>query len=191
LDGQPLLQTVSLTVPSKEETIMGILSKDALLAASDLTEREVDLTPHVDGSVRVRSLPAAYANQAVSEAMEMTTSTSGAQTARVNSARLEELQVLHGLIEPKLDSLDEVQRFSRQCGRAWQKIVRTIQDISGVDEKAVDRTNAMFQSGGQSPAGLSTSNGTGTGSDGSDQHARAGADAAHAGGGDVPADVSA
>jgi len=170
---------------------MGILSKDALLAASDLKEVEVDLSPHIDGSVRVRSLPAAYSNQAVSEAMEMTTATSGAQTARVNSAKLEELQVLHGLIEPKLDSLTEVQRFSHQCGAAWQKIVKTIQDISGVDKDAVDRTNAMFQGGGQSQAGISASNGTAAGNDRPDQPARAGADAAHAGGGDVPEDVGA
>lgn len=164
---------------------MGLLTKDALLAASDLTEQEVDLTPHVDGSVRVRSLPAAYANQAVSEAMEMTTSTSGQQTARVNSAKLEELQVLHGLIEPRLASLQEVQQFSRQCGRAWQKIVRAIQDISGVDEKAVERTNAMFQGGGEPATGLSAVHGTGAGSNGSDQSARASVDVAHAGGGDV------
>lgn len=161
---------------------MGRLTKDALLAASDLKEEEVDLAPHVDGTVLVRSLPAAYSNQAVSEAMEMTTATSGAQTARVNSAKLEELQVLHGLVDPKLSSLEEVRQLSHQVGAAWQRIVKKIQDLSGVDEKAVERTNAMFQGGGQSKEGVSAGNGAGSGHDRPDQHARTGADAAHASG---------
>jgi hypothetical protein len=37
---------------------MAVLSKDALLKANDLEEREVDL-PSIGGSVKIRALPAA------------------------------------------------------------------------------------------------------------------------------------
>ena len=74
---------------------MGILSKEALLGASDLVEREVEL-PSIGGSVRVRSLPAASSNQAISEALEMVVGRRGDQTSRINTAKLEVIQVPGG-----------------------------------------------------------------------------------------------
>jgi hypothetical protein len=136
-----------------------ILSKDALLGASDLVEREVDLNPWIDGSVTVRSLPAAYSNQAMSEALEMVTATNGTQTARVNTVKLEELQVLHGLVDPKLDTVEEVRSFSEQCGPSWRKVVTTIDEISGVNKAAIEKAHATFPAGG-SKTGLPASNGT-------------------------------
>jgi hypothetical protein len=62
---------------------MGILSKEALLGASDLVEREVEL-PSIGGSVRVRSLPAAYSNEATSQALEVSQGRRGEQTAKIN-----------------------------------------------------------------------------------------------------------
>lgn len=164
---------------------MGILSKDALLGASDLREREIDLTPFgIDGSVKVRSLPAAYSNQASSEALELVTNTRGEQTAKVNTAKLEELQVLHGLIDPQLSSVDEVRAFSQKVGSSWRAIVNAIDELSGVDKEAIERANAMFQLGGRGKE-VPASNGSAGGDGGSDLHARAGVGASPASGGDV------
>jgi hypothetical protein len=160
------------------------LSKDALLGASDLVERDVNL-PSIGGTVRVRSLPAAYSNQAQSEALEMVT-IRGEQTARVNVAKLEALQVLHGLIDPKLDSIQEAQALAQKLGPSWRRIVTAIDEISGVDKEAIERTNALFQPGGQveelRPA---TSNGTKAGDGGPDLPARVGAGTEDAGRRDV------
>jgi len=164
------------------------LTKGELLAASDLITREVDLRPHIDGSVIVQSLPATYSNQAISEAMEMTTDSRGVQTSRVNTARLEELQVMHGLIEPRFDTLEEVQQFGRQCGPSWQKISDAIRDISGVSQEAIDRTSAMFQAGGRETPGDSASNGARAGDGGPDRPVPARGAAEDAGRGDVRPD---
>lgn len=131
---------------------MAILSKEALLGASDLVEREVEL-PSIGGSVRVRSLPAAYSNEAQSEALEVVTGRRGEQTARMNMVKLEALQVLHGMIEPKLNSLDEAMSFAQRCGPAWATIVKTIDEISGIDKEAIERANTQFPAGGESQAG--------------------------------------
>lgn len=135
---------------------MAYLTKDALLGASDLVERDVDLRPAVDGSVRVRSLPASYSNEASSASLEMVTDPrTGRQTAKADTGKLEELQVLHGLVDPKLDSIDEVRLLSRRLGASWQKIIRTINEISGIDEEAIKRTEELFQTSGLPPAGVS------------------------------------
>ncbi len=160
------------------------LSKNALLGASDLVERDVEL-PSLGDTVRVRSLPAAYSNQAQSEALEMVT-VRDEQTARVNVAKLEALQVLHGLVDPKLDSLEEAQQLAQQLGPSWKRIVAVIDEISGVDKEAIEKANTMFQPGGQGEESEpAASNGTAAGGDGSDLPARTRAGAAHARGGDV------
>jgi len=129
---------------------MALLTREALLRASDLEDKEIEL-PTLGGSVRVRSLPAAYSNEAHSEAMEqVTTEHKGrAQVSlRVNSVKLEALKVLHGLVEPKLNSIADANTFAQQCGRAWQTIVKAIDDLSGLDAEKVERTEAMFHPGG-------------------------------------------
>lgn len=125
---------------------MGILSKESLLGASDLIEKEVEL-PGIGGSVKVRSLPAGYSNQAMSEALEVITTPQG-QKAHVNTAKLEQLQVLHGLVEPKLASVQEAERLSQQLGSAWRKIVQTIDEISGIDKESIEKAEATFPAGG-------------------------------------------
>lgn len=153
---------------------MALLTKDALLGASDLREREIDL-PTIGGSVRVRGLPAAYSNQAISDAFEMVTGPRGEQTARVSTEKLQALQVLHGLIDPKLNSLAEVELFAQRCGPAFTTIVSAIADLSGVDQEAIKNTTAMFQSGGAGAAGPDVGAANGSGPDRSDLSVRAGA----------------
>jgi hypothetical protein len=158
---------------------MGILTREELLRASDLIEREVPVSS-IGGSVRVRSLPAAYSNQAQSEALEMQTGPRGEQTASVNTQKLEELQMLHGLIDPKLETIEDVRTFSLQCGLAWREIIKVIDEISGVDKEAIEKANATFQPGGSAPAGEVVGNGTADRGSGPDLPVRAGAAAAHA-----------
>ena len=66
----------------------------------------------------------------MSDALEVVTDQRGRQTAKVNTAKLEAIQVLHGLIDPKLDSLEEVNLFAMRCGSSWRKIVGAIDEIS-------------------------------------------------------------
>lgn len=125
---------------------MAYLQKNALLEASDLVERDVEL-PSIGGTVRVRSLPSAVSSDATSKALEMVTGPRGEQIARVNTAILEALQVQHGLIEPKLNSLAEAETFLKNCGPAAKEVIRVIDDISGVDKEALDQAEALFRDG--------------------------------------------
>lgn len=150
------------------------LTKDALLGASDLDEREVEL-PSIGGSVLVRSLPAKYSNEAITEALEVSTSRRGEQTSRVNTSKLEALKVLHGLIEPRFDTIEEVYSFAEKCGPAWQRIVETIDEISGINKEAVEKTTAMFPVGGQGAGGSAVGNGTRAGGSEPDIRVRTGA----------------
>jgi hypothetical protein len=164
---------------------MGILTKDALLGASDLVEREVEL-PSIGGSVVVRSLPAAYSNQAMSDSLEVTTTTHrgrNEQIARVNTVKLEALQVLHALVKPKLASIEEAYVFSQQCGPAWRRVVEVIDEISGIDKATIEKTNATFQSGGPGETGTDLGNGTRAGDGRPDLPVRAGVGAEDVGGG--------
>lgn len=143
---------------------MAILSKEALLGATDLVTREVDLNPAIDGSVKVRSLPAAYSNAASSASLEMVTDPrTGMQTAKADTSKLEELQVLHGLIEPRLDTIEEVRALALRIGGSWQKIVREINEISGIGPEDVKRTEALFRAGGLSEEGVPGDAGVGPG----------------------------
>jgi hypothetical protein len=141
------------------------LTKDALLEASDLVERDVEL-PALGGSVRVRSLPAAYSNQASSEALVMKT-VGRDQIATVDTAKLEVLQALHGLVDPKLESVEEAEKFARQCGPSFKKVIETLDDISGVDKEALKNAEARFPGGGAGPNGskLASSDASGEGAD--------------------------
>lgn len=161
---------------------MSRLSKGELLGKSDLREAEVEL-PSIGGSVLVRSLPAAYSNQAMSDALEVVTDSRGRQSASVNTQKLEALQVLHGLVDPKLDTLDEANGFALNVGSAWRTIVNKIDEISGIDKEAIEKANATFQAGGPGE-GRPASNGdaSGPGAREPDLPVRSGVEAGDAGG---------
>lgn len=133
---------------------MAVLTRDQLLAASDLTEKEVEL-PTIGGSVRIRSLPAEYANQAVSEAIKVTQGPRGESVTSLDNGTLELLQVKHGLVDPHLESLEAVRTFAKRCGPAFKTVVREIVELSGLTEEAVQATTATFPVGGGGPAGPS------------------------------------
>lgn len=138
---------------------MSRLTKGELLGASDLREAEVEL-PSIGGSVLVRSLPAAYSNHAMSDALEVVTDGRGRQSASVNTQKLEALQVLHGLADPKLDSIEEAHAFALRVGSAWRTIVSKIDEISGIDKEAIEKANATFPAGGPGEGRGSAGNGS-------------------------------
>lgn len=163
---------------------MGILSKEALLGASDIVEREVEL-PSIGGSVKVRSLSAAYSNSVQSDAVELQTDSKGAQVAKVNGAKLTALKILYGLVEPKLDSFDEAMSFASACGPACNKILDKIDEISGIEEDSITKTKATFPGGGAGTVGEAEGASAADGNGGSDLPVRTGVGVEDASGGDV------
>lgn len=165
---------------------MGRSSKSAWLdGPGDLKEADVEDVPVAGQSVRVRGLPAAYSNQASSEALELKT-VGSQQIATVNTARLEVLQFAHGCIDPEFTEA-EAQTIAEKFGPAFKKVIAEIDRLSGVDKEAVEAANARFPAGGTGPdrEGQAGNNGAPSGSGESPVPARVGAGAAHAGGGDV------
>lgn len=122
-------------------------SKESWLreGAGDLREADVEDVPVEGESVRVRGLPAAYSNQAISEALESKTiGTTQIQT--VNKGRLEVLQFAHGCVDPQF-SVDEAQHIAEHFGPAFTKVIAKIDELSGTDKEAIDEANARFQGG--------------------------------------------
>lgn len=128
---------------------MGRLSHKAVCEASDLKEAEVNL-PALGGSVLVQGLGAAFSNEAQSQALEMVT-IGQTQTAKVNTALLEEIQLCHGLKDPKL-SREEARSFMEKNGPSVRLIIAKIDELSGVDKAAIEEANARFQGSGDGEA---------------------------------------
>lgn len=124
---------------------MAIVDRSLLLQGTDLEERTVPIKAF-DGEVVVKPLSAAYANEAQSKALEMVT-VNGEQIARVNTKTLEVLQVLHGLIEPKLNSELEAATFMERWGPGAREVVNAIDEASLIDKEAIAETTAKFPAG--------------------------------------------
>lgn len=149
------------------------LNKDALLGANDLAEKEVELET-IGGSVVVRALPAKFSNDAQSQAMKLT-NVGREQIASVDKAKLEAIQILHGLVDPKLDSLEEAEGFMERCGPAVGAVVEAIDELSELDKKAILEAKARFPGGSESESGPDLGDGSPNGSSGPDIPARTGA----------------
>lgn len=118
----------------------------------DLQEAEVHDVPVKGESVKVRGLPAQYSNDATSRALEMKTLPDGSQVATVNTATLERLQFEHGVIEPKF-SAEEVEQIAKKFGPAFKKVIGKVDELSGVDKKAMEDASTRFPAGGSSEEG--------------------------------------
>jgi hypothetical protein len=140
--------------------------------AGDLKEAEVEDVPTEGESVRVRGLPAAYSNQASSEALELKT-IGREQVATVNTARLEVLQFAHGVIDPEF-SVEEAEAISKKFGPAFKKVIAQIDELSGLDKEAIEQAQARFPVGKPSESGQNLGDGTGLGSTRSPVPARTG-----------------
>lgn len=124
---------------------MARLSREQFITASDLKEEEVEL-PSIGGSVLVTGLSAAYANEAQSEALEMVNE-GKKQIARINTKKLEVLQVYRGLVDPKLNSELEAEQFMKNCGPAARAVIDKIDELSAIDKEAIAKTASAFPQG--------------------------------------------
>jgi hypothetical protein len=131
--------------------------------AGDLKQADVEDVPTKGESVRVRGLPAAYSNQASSEALVLKT-VGREQVATVDTARLEVLQFAHGVIDPKFD-VSEAEQIAQKFGPAFKKVIEKIDELSGVDKQAIEEARARFPAGRPSTGGSDVGNGTGAGDD--------------------------
>jgi hypothetical protein len=150
-------------------------SKEAWLGpgAGDLREQDVEDVPVKGQSVRVRALPAAYSNQATSEALVYETFR-GEQRARVDTGKLEVLQFAHGVIEPQF-TVAEAEQIAKTFGPAFRRVIGVIDEISGVNKAAVEEAELRFQPGRGSSSGSDVANGDKAGADRSDLPVRTGA----------------
>ena len=109
-----------------------VYQEDAWLKGpGDLREADVEDVPVKGQTVRVRGLPAAYSNQAPSEALELNTSHQGEQLATVNTARLEVLQFAHGCVDPTFTGGRGRARSRRSSARRSRKSSRRSTSSSG------------------------------------------------------------
>lgn len=154
---------------------MGRLSKEDLFSGKDLQEREVEL-PNLGGSVKVRALGAAYSLDAQTAATELRQNGND-QFVNVNRAKLSILQALHGLVDPKLDSYEEAERFAQKCGPSFERVIEVIDEISGTDKEALDETVQRFPAGGEGEERGDLAGSNGSGDRGPDVPVRAGGDA--------------
>lgn len=159
-------------------------TKSAWMEGGDLAEADVEDVPVPGNSVRVRALPAAYSNQAASEALKMTQVAGGDQVSTVDTAKLEVLQFAHGVIDPTF-SVEDAEHIAQRYGPAFKKVVAKIDELSGVDKEAIQDANARFQGGGASANGSDVGDAAPARGDGPDVDLRAGREPAHDGAGDA------
>lgn len=123
-----------------------------LKGPGDLREAEVEDVPVKGESVHVRGLPAAYSNDAQSEATEVVAAPDGSQKVVVNATRLEAIQFAHGVIDPVF-SVEEAQQVAERYGPAFRKVIAEIDRLSGVDKDAIKEAEARFPGSGGDEAG--------------------------------------
>lgn len=145
----------------------------------DLKQDTVEDVPVPGESVLVRGLPAAYSNEATSEALELKT-IGDQQIATVNTAKMEVLQFAHGCVDPQF-SVEQARLISEKYGPAFKKVVNKIDELSGVNKEAYEEAKARFPvvdagAAAESPElANGAGNGSASGSGRPDVPARAGA----------------
>ncbi len=111
--------------------------EDWLEGPVDLKEEVLEDIPKKGKSVKVRGLSAGFSSQAQTEATE--TRTDGAQAwVTVNKAKLEALELFHGLVEPKLDTVREAEMIMERWGPAAVKVIEKIDELSAIDKDAIE-----------------------------------------------------
>lgn len=143
--------------------------------AGDLKERDIEDVPVKGLSCRVRALPAAYSNLAMSEATVFKT-VGREQIATIDQAKLQVLQFAYGMVDPK-PTLEQAQEAAEKWGPAFEKVVNEIGELSNIDEEAIKNAQARFparEGGEEGRQELGVGNGAGD--DGPAVPVRAGAE---------------
>lgn len=148
-------------------------AKSWLEGPGDLTEDVVEDVPVKGENVKVRGLPAAYSDEAMSDAAEVVMMGSE-QVQRYNVSKLRVLQFAHGCIEPQF-STDDARKIAERWGPAFDKVVDRIQELSNIDEEAVRKAQTRFPSSGGSEDGVPVEGDASAGNGGPDVPSRTGA----------------
>ena len=131
--------------------------------SGDLKEAVVKDVPEAGLSVRVRALPAKY-SAAVQSQLKLESGPRGDQVARIDVERMEILQFLHGVIDPKFSPQD-VEVIFEKYGPAARKVVAKIDELSGIDKEAIEKVEQQFPAGGNGQVGSDVGVGDATGSE--------------------------
>lgn len=110
----------------------------------DLKEADVEDVPVPGETVRVRALSARYSAQVQSQVKTVNEGRSAVMKVDVES--MEVLQFHHGVIEPQF-SLEEAKQVQEKFGPAFRKVVAKIDELSGIDKEAIEKTEQRFPSG--------------------------------------------
>lgn len=117
---------------------------DWLEGPSDLKEAEVEDVPVKGKSVRVVGLSAGFTSEAQVKATETKVMPDGGAVVTVNKAKLEALQLYHGLLDPKLESVEEAEQIMQRYGPAVVKVIEKIDELSALDKEAIEQAQARF-----------------------------------------------
>lgn len=122
---------------------MSRLTKEALLSGSDLREKEVEIEGI--GTVLIRSAPASTSVRSMSEAVEVK-GDGRDQVAKINMTERAAILLHECLVDPKLDSIAEAHQVLDAYAAAGE-IVDAIEDLSNIDQEAVEEAEARFPAG--------------------------------------------
>jgi len=142
-------------------------TKEAWLTGDgDLREADVEDVPVPGQTVRVRALSAKYSAE-VQGQMKLV-SDGRDQVAKIDVAGMELLQFQHGVVEPSFGPA-EVAIIQEKFGPAFRKVLAKIDELSGIDKEAIEKTEARFPAGGTEPdPGVAVPDGVAAGNGGSD-----------------------
>ena len=148
-------------------------TKDAWLQGpGDLREADVQDVPVPGMSVKVRGLSAKYAADMQGQIKIETQGRE--QIAKVDTAAMELIQFVHGVIEPTFTE-NEARQVQARFGPAFKKVIEKIDELSEIDKDAIEKAKATFPDGDGGKAGPDVGDGTSNGSARPDVPARAGA----------------
>lgn len=117
-------------------------SKESWLTGpGDLAEADVEDVPVSGESVRVRALSARYSAEVQSQVKMVNEGVS--QVAKIDVATMEVLQFVHGVIDPQF-TLDEAKQIQERFGPAFRKVIAKIDELSGIDKEAIEKTEQRF-----------------------------------------------
>lgn len=116
---------------------------DWISGPGDLKEAVVEDVPVKGKQVRVRGLPAAYSRQAASDAAKMVSNERGEQAWTLDQAKMAALQFAHGVVDPPF-TVEQAVVVSERFGPAFEKVIEKIDELSGVDKEALEKTQATF-----------------------------------------------
>lgn len=122
---------------------MSRLTKEALLSGSDLREKEVEIEGI--GTVLIRSAPASTSVRSMSEAVEVR-GDGRDQVAKINMTERAAILLHECLVDPRLDSIQEARQILDSYASAMD-IVDAIEELSNIDQEAVEEAEARFPAG--------------------------------------------